>query len=41
MKKVVVIIQARMGSIRLLGNVMKNLCGKTVLAHDIERVRQS
>ena len=41
MKKVVAIIQARMGSTRLPGKIMKNLCGKTVLAHDIERVRQS
>lgn len=41
MKKVVAIIQARMGSTRLPGKVMKDLCGKTVLAHDIERVRQS
>lgn len=35
------IIQARTGSTRLPGKVMKNLCGKTVLAHDIERVSQS
>lgn len=41
MKKVVAIIQARMGSTRLQGKVMKDLCGRTVLAHDIERVRQS
>lgn len=36
-----VIIQARMGSTRLPGKVMKDLCGKTVLAHVIERVQQS
>lgn len=41
MKKVVAIIQARMGSTRLLGKVMLKLCGKTVLAHDIERIKQS
>lgn len=35
------IIQARMGSTRLPGKVMKNLEGKTVLAHVIERVKQS
>ncbi|MDH3348768.1 MAG: glycosyltransferase family protein [Desulfobulbaceae bacterium] len=36
--KVVAIIQARMGSTRLPGKVMKLLAGKTVLAHVIERV---
>jgi len=36
-----VIIQARTGSTRLPGKVMKELCGKTVLAHDIERVKQA
>ena len=39
--KTVAIIQARMGSTRLSGKVMKNLLGKTVLAHVIERVKQS
>lgn len=39
--KVVAIIQARMGSTRLPGKVMKNICGKTVLAHVVERVRAS
>lgn len=39
--KTVVIIQARMGSTRLSGKVMKILIDKTVLAHDIERVNQS
>jgi spore coat polysaccharide biosynthesis protein SpsF len=33
----VVIIQARMGSTRLPGKVMKILAGKTVLAHVVER----
>lgn len=37
----VVIIQARIGSTRLPGKVMKDLLGKTVLAHDIERVKQA
>lgn len=39
--KVVAIIQARMGSTRLSGKVMKNIMGKTVLEHVIERVKQA
>jgi spore coat polysaccharide biosynthesis protein SpsF len=39
--KVGAIIQARMGSTRLPEKVMKNLQGKTVLEHVIERVKQS
>lgn len=39
--KIVAIIQARMGSTRLSGKVMKKLCGKSVLEHDIERIKQS
>lgn len=39
--KVGAIIQARTGSSRLPEKVMKDLDGKTVLAHVIERVRQS
>lgn len=35
------IIQARMGSTRLPAKVMKEIKGKTVLSHVIERVRQS
>jgi spore coat polysaccharide biosynthesis protein SpsF len=35
------IIQARMGSTRLSGKVMKEIKGKTVLQHVIERVEQS
>lgn len=38
--KVVCIIQARMGSTRLPGKVMLDLCGKTVLGHVIERVEK-
>lgn len=38
--KTTVIMQARMGSTRLSGKVMKQLFGKTVLEHDIERIRQ-
>ncbi|QIB27498.1 cytidylyltransferase domain-containing protein [Caloranaerobacter azorensis] len=41
MRKVVAIIQARMGSTRLPGKVMKDLFGKTVLAHVVERVKRS
>jgi spore coat polysaccharide biosynthesis protein SpsF len=37
--KSVAIIQARMGSTRLYGKVMRQLCGKTVLSHVISRVR--
>lgn len=36
--KTVVIIQARMGSTRLPGKVMKQLKGKTVLQHVVDRV---
>lgn len=39
--KIGAIVQARMGSTRLSGKVMKNLEGKTVLEHVIDRVRQS
>ena len=39
--KIGAIIQARMGSTRLPEKVMKNLQGKTVLEHVIERVTQS
>ncbi|MFX0560701.1 NTP transferase domain-containing protein [Tepidibacillus infernus] len=39
--KVVAIIQARMGSTRLPGKVMKKIVGKTVLEHVIERVKRS
>lgn len=36
-----IIIQARMGSTRLSGKVLKKIGDKTVLGHVIERVRQS
>ena len=39
--KVVTIIQARMGSTRLPGKVMLDLCGETVLARVVQRVRRS
>jgi len=38
--KTVAIIQARMGSTRLPGKILKDLMGKTVLQHVIERVQQ-
>ncbi|MBE9231833.1 glycosyltransferase family protein [Cuspidothrix issatschenkoi LEGE 03284] len=37
--KTITIIQARMGSTRLPGKVMKRLCDKTVLAHVVTRVK--
>jgi spore coat polysaccharide biosynthesis protein SpsF len=37
--KISAIVQARMGSTRLPGKVMKLLCGKTVLAHVLARVK--
>ena len=38
MPKITAIIQARVGSTRLPGKVMKDLCGKTVLAQVVARV---
>ncbi|MEG1256006.1 glycosyltransferase family protein [Clostridium sp.] len=37
--KIVCIMQARVGSSRLPGKVLKNICGKTVLEHDVNRLR--
>ncbi|MGL5034831.1 MAG: cytidylyltransferase domain-containing protein, partial [Microcystaceae cyanobacterium] len=37
--RIVSIIQARTGSTRLPGKVMKNLCNQTVLAHVVNRVK--
>lgn len=39
--KYTVVIQARIGSTRLHAKVLKDLCGKTVLEHDIERIKQA
>ena len=33
------VIQARMGSSRLPGKVLMNLCGKPILLHVIERLK--
>lgn len=41
MKEIVVIIQARMGSTRLPGKIMKDLCGKPVLWHIYNRLSYS
>lgn len=41
MKKVVAIIQARMGSTRLPGKVLLDIQGKTVLEHVVDRVSAS
>lgn len=39
--RVVAIIQARMGSTRLPGKVMKDLLGKPVLIRDVNRIRRA
>jgi spore coat polysaccharide biosynthesis protein SpsF len=39
--QIITIIQARMGSTRLPGKVMLDLCGQTVLARVVQRVRRS
>jgi spore coat polysaccharide biosynthesis protein SpsF len=41
MKKIVCIIQARIGSTRLPGKVMKKIRGETILYYVVERVKQS
>lgn len=35
-----IIVQTRMGSTRLPGKVMKEICGKTVIEHVIDRLKQ-
>ena len=40
MTKVVLIIQARMGSVRLPGKSMMDLCGKPLIGHILERVKR-
>ncbi|ALB44528.1 cytidylyltransferase domain-containing protein [Clostridium beijerinckii] len=37
---VVCIMQARIGSTRLPGKILKKICGKTVLEHDIDRLKR-
>lgn len=37
--KIVCIVQARVGSTRLPGKVLKKICGKTVLEHDVIRLK--
>lgn len=37
---VVCIMQTRIGSTRLPGKVLKKICGKTVLEHDIDRLKR-
>lgn len=39
-KNIIVIIQARLGSTRLPNKVLKDLCGKPVLWHVVERLKQ-
>jgi spore coat polysaccharide biosynthesis protein SpsF len=37
---IICIVQARVGSTRLPGKVLKKICGKTVLEHDIDRLKR-
>ena len=38
--KVVCLVQARVGSTRLPGKILKELCGKTILHHEIDRLKK-
>ncbi|NQT33346.1 MAG: NTP transferase domain-containing protein [Candidatus Omnitrophica bacterium] len=40
MSKIIGVITARMGSTRLPGKVMKELCGKPVFTHHVERMKE-
>ena len=39
-RNICVIIQARVGSTRIPGKVMKEIFGKTILIHDLERIKR-
>ena len=38
--KVVCLVQARVGSTRLPGKILKEICGKTILHHEIDRLKK-
>ena len=38
--KVVCLVQARVGSTRLPGKILKEICGKTILYHEIDRLKK-
>lgn len=38
--KVVCLVQARVGSTRLPGKILKKICGKTILHHEIDRLKK-
>ena len=38
--KVVCLVQARVGSTRLPGKVLKEICGKNILHHEIDRLKK-
>lgn len=38
--KVVCLVQARVGSTRLPGKILKGICGKTILHHEIDRLKK-
>ena len=38
--KVVCLVQARVGSTRLPGKIFKEICGKTILHHEIDRLKK-